>query len=83
MKSTVEVKKAVYYGYSIRRGAAPENEVYYSLGFRPNGLNDSKGQFVVSASLEGVWSNICERREKCKIGDEFIITLEDSIEKYI
>ena len=83
MKSKVEVKKSVQYGYSIHIGAAPENEVYYSLGFRPNGLNDSKGQFVVIAPRESVWFDICERRKKCKIGDEFIVTLEDSIEKYI
>lgn len=83
MKSKVEVKKATYYGYSIRRGAAPENEVYYSLGFRPNGLYDSRGQFAVVTSLNGAWHDICERRKNCKVGEDFIITLESDYEKYV
>lgn len=84
MKSTLEIQKAVYYGYSLHVGAAPENDVYYSLGFRPNGLNDSKGQFCVMTPRGGAWFDICERKKKCKIGDEFIITMEDILgEKYL
>ena len=84
MKSALEVKKAVYYGYSIHVGEFPENEVFYSLGFRPNGLNDSKGQFAVIAPREGAWFDICERKKNCRVGDEFIITMGDILgEKYL
>ena len=84
MKSTLEVKKATYYGYSLHVGEAPDNMMFYALGFRPNGLHDSTDQFAVVAPRKGAWADICERRKKCKVGDEFIITMEEILgEKYL
>lgn len=83
MKSKVEVKKATYYGYSLHVTSGKAWDVMYSLGFRPNGLNDSRGQFAIVASRNGAWNDICERRKNCKVGDEFIITLEPDYEKYV
>ena len=85
MKSIVKVKKAAYYGYSLHTDMDKDGgyTIGYALGFRPNGLNDSQGQFAVVASRDGAWLNICERRKNSKIGDYFLISLEDFVEKYV
>ena len=79
----MEVKKATYYGYSLHVTSGKAWDVMYSLGFRPNGLNDSKGQFVLVTPRNSAWFDICERRKNCKVGDEFIITIEANFEKYL
>ena len=79
----MEVKKATYYGYSLHVTPGEASDVNYSLGFRPNGLNDSKGQFAVVAPRNSAWFDVCERRKNCKVGDEFIINIEAYFEKYL
>lgn len=85
MKSIIKVKRAVYYGYSLHLNTEKDGEYTceYALGFRPNGLHDSEGQFAVIAPRSSAWHDICEIRKKSKVGDEFIISLEDFIEKYV
>ena len=77
MKSILDVEKATYYGYSF--AVNTKNGLEYNLGFRPNGLHDSKGQFVIRTCMGGVWDNIVNRKENCKIGCEFLLSFKRSL----
>ena len=85
MKSTLEVQKGIFCGYTRHIGTGKEgNTLGYNILLSPNGINDLKGQVAILVPCTDAWYSICEGERRKDIGDKFIITMEDILgEKYL